>query len=227
MEVEKERALELQKREKELREKLLGNLLKKSSEKAARAPSAEEPGAVKEEAGGSDVRLGVLGQENRVTAIRSREKQEPKSGVSGRSRGAGDKRDDGVRSRRSAEQVTHRDRSHRERSSQSRAGRRRRRSPSRRRRSASHHRTSSYHRRSYSHHSNRRRSHSRGSRSTSSSRERSRSSRGRSYSRGRSHRCSYRRHSRGSSRSSSRSRSRYRRSDSHDRRRYRRSRDRR
>ncbi|XP_054643614.1 A-kinase anchor protein 17A isoform X2 [Dunckerocampus dactyliophorus] len=191
VELEKERALDLQRREKELRERLLSNMLKKSCEKPTRDTGSQEQAdptgkgrGTKERKGSEDVKK--TREENR--------KEE-------------------MRSRRSEENTRHHDSSHRDRSSRSH-GRRRHSNGSRRRRSVSHQRTSSHHRRSYSPHRNRRRSHSHWSKSSSSSRDRSRSSSGRSYSRGRSRQDnSCRKYSRGSSRSSSRGRdrSRYRR----------------
>ncbi|KAK5861291.1 hypothetical protein PBY51_022699 [Eleginops maclovinus] len=230
VEVEKDRALELQRREKELRERLLCNMLKKSSGKSTRSPLTQEEGApVTSEEGsdprGEDVMLGVLGRVYGVKSGESKEKQGSKSSahshVLGKNRAAegkrggedrkkereGRRREEVVKSRHGREQAKDHEHSHREKSSNSRGRRRRSRSHSRRKRSSSNRRrSSSRHRRS-----SRRRSHS--SRSTSSSRDRSCSSSGRSYSRGRSHR--HRRHSRGSSRASNRSRDR--RSHSHDR----------
>uniref|UniRef100_A0A8D3A6G1 A kinase (PRKA) anchor protein 17A n=1 Tax=Scophthalmus maximus TaxID=52904 RepID=A0A8D3A6G1_SCOMX len=225
VEVEKQRALELQRREKELREKLLGNLLKKSNDRTAKPPGTQDQaGSVPaEEAsvpGGAVAMLGVLGLVNGVKAAESKEKQMSKSSVSGKNRategrreaedrkkGREGRREEVARSRQSRERAREQDHSHRERSSRSRGRRRRSTSHSRRRRSSSHHRrSSSRHRRSYSHRGSRRRSHS--SRSTSSSRDRSRSSSGRSYSGGRGHRQSHRRCSRDGSRGSNTSRDR-------------------
>uniref|UniRef100_A0A8C6SZR9 A kinase (PRKA) anchor protein 17A n=1 Tax=Neogobius melanostomus TaxID=47308 RepID=A0A8C6SZR9_9GOBI len=65
VEVEKERALELQRREKELRDKLLCNLLKKGSDK--KSPGAQEQ--AEEEVGGADeLIMGVLSRVNGVKA---------------------------------------------------------------------------------------------------------------------------------------------------------------
>ncbi|KAK7939619.1 hypothetical protein WMY93_002945 [Mugilogobius chulae] len=61
VEVEKERALELQRREKELREKLLCNLLKKSSGK--KSPDTQEQ-AGQETSGADDLIMGVLSRVN-------------------------------------------------------------------------------------------------------------------------------------------------------------------
>lgn len=70
VEVEKERALELQRREKELREKLLCNLLKKSSGKSTNSPDHhDETGAGT--SGTDDVIMGVLGRVNGVKSERS------------------------------------------------------------------------------------------------------------------------------------------------------------
>uniref|UniRef100_UPI0037E72EA1 A-kinase anchor protein 17A n=1 Tax=Semicossyphus pulcher TaxID=241346 RepID=UPI0037E72EA1 len=243
VEVEKERALELQRREKELRDRLLCNLLKKSSGKTSRpAGTQEEEGPeTSEEASdpvGSEVMLGVLGLVNGLKEVESKEKKASKSSghsqVLGRNkateerRGGDDRkkeregrREDMARSRHSRERGRDRDHNHGERSSYSRGRRRRSHSYSRRKRSTSRRRrSSSRHKRSSSHHGSRRHSNSRHHRSTSSSRDRSRSSSGRSYSRGRSGRHSRRRYSRDSSRSSNKSRER--RSHSHYSRRYRR-----
>ncbi|XP_026232994.1 A-kinase anchor protein 17A [Anabas testudineus] len=217
VEVEKERALELQRREKELRDRLLCNLLKKSNERATKPSDTQElAGSVttEEDSGlcGNDVMLGVLSQVNGMKTAGSKEKQVSKSSVnsqgSGKSRAMEEKRkvedkkkeregrrDEVARSRQSRERA--RDQNHSPREKSSYSGGRRRHSHSRRRGS------SSRCRRSSSRHGSRRRSHSHCS--TSSSRDRSRSSSGRSYSRGRSHRRSHRRYSRGSSRSSNKS----------------------
>ncbi|XP_061548222.1 A-kinase anchor protein 17A [Phycodurus eques] len=214
VELEKERALDLQRREKELREKLLSNMLKKRSEKPVRPPDTQE----QVNAGGSEetpdlarenVSLVVLGQVNGVKAAEGKQKMISKpSEISGKGRETKERKGgDGVKKNKEEkrkEEVRSRHSEERDRSSRSR-GKRRHSSAGRRRRSASHRRTSSRHRRSDSLHRNRRQS----SRSTSSSRDRSRSSGGRSYSRGRSRRHSRRRYSRGNSRSSSRNRSRY------------------
>ncbi|XP_054643613.1 A-kinase anchor protein 17A isoform X1 [Dunckerocampus dactyliophorus] len=231
VELEKERALDLQRREKELRERLLSNMLKKSCEKPTRDTGSQEQAdpTGREEASDAareNVTLVVLGQVNGMTAVEGMSKPGVPSDISGKGRGTKERkgsedvkktreenRKEEMRSRRSEENTRHHDSSHRDRSSRSH-GRRRHSNGSRRRRSVSHQRTSSHHRRSYSPHRNRRRSHSHWSKSSSSSRDRSRSSSGRSYSRGRSRQDnSCRKYSRGSSRSSSRGRdrSRYRR----------------
>ncbi|XP_077392704.1 A-kinase anchor protein 17A [Festucalex cinctus] len=200
VELEKERALDLQRREKELREKLLSNMLKKGNEKPARTPDTQDNTAASPEA--PDPGREVPGQVNGLKAAEAKVKLASKpcemAGKRTKERTVSEdvkkkkeeKRREEVRSRES-----------------DRSSRRRHSSSSRRRRSSSNNRrrTSSRQRRSDSPHRYRRRSHSHWSRSTSSSRDRSRSSSGRSYSRGRSHR----RHSRGGSRSSSRDRSRY------------------
>ncbi|XP_021164996.2 A-kinase anchor protein 17A isoform X1 [Fundulus heteroclitus] len=212
VEVEKQRALELQRKEKELRERLLCNLIKKSTEKSAAAADTQDPGCppTKEEPPVlSDVMLGVLGRVNGMKAEEGKEQQRSRSAHSGvknkskERRGGGDKKEEFARSARS------RERRH-DRSSPS-GGRRRRSQSSGRRRRSSSHRRRSRHRRSESHHRGRRRS------SRSSSRDRSLSSRGRSYSRGRSQGRGHRRPS-----SSSRRRSKDYRSHSHHSRRYRR-----
>lgn len=229
VEVEKERALELQRREKELREKLLCNLIKKSSGKATRPPGTQDPAVASEEPsdpGVNDVMLGVLGRMYGVKAIESEEKPVSKSSVHsqvlGKKRTPEERRvredakkdregrrKEGVRRGHSREKAKDRTRSHRKRSSHSHGRRRRSHSNSRRRRSSSQRRrSSSHHRRSLSRRGSRRRSHSNSSRSTSSSRDRSRSSSGRSYSGERSRRRSHRRNDRGSSRASHKSRER-------------------
>uniref|UniRef100_A0A8C3B327 A kinase (PRKA) anchor protein 17A n=1 Tax=Cyclopterus lumpus TaxID=8103 RepID=A0A8C3B327_CYCLU len=231
VEVEKERALDLQRREKELREKLLCNLIKKSSGKATRPPGTQDQAVpvTSEEAsdpGGNDVMLGVLGRMYGVKAIESKEKPVSKSSVHSQvlgkkrtpeERRVGEdtkkdregRREEGVRSGHSREKAKDRNRSHRKRSSHSQGRRRRSHSNSRRRRSSSQRRrSSSHHRRSLSHRGSGRCSHSNYSRSTSSSQDRSRSSSGRSYSGERSSRQSHRRNVRGSSRASNKSRER-------------------
>ncbi|CAL9690632.1 unnamed protein product [Knipowitschia caucasica] len=205
VEVEKERALELQRREKELREKLLCNLLKKSSGK--KTPDVQEPEGL-EPNGAQDILLGVL---SRVNGVKSEQAVVvPNVAVKKSREGAsGDHyKTDSSRSRSSKENTkapehrrTSPDNTGRRRRSQSRHGSSgRRRSPSRggssrRRRSHSHHGSSSRRRSSSRHRSSRRRSrHS----SSSSSRSRS-SSGGRGYRRR--SRSSSHRHRRGSSRS--------------------------
>ncbi|XP_054471336.1 A-kinase anchor protein 17A isoform X2 [Anoplopoma fimbria] len=236
VEVEKERALELQRRERELREKLLCNLIKNSSGKATKPPGPQDQDGpvTSEEASdprGNDVMLGVLGRMYGVKAIDGEQKQVSKTSVHSqvlgkkrtpekrkvaedRKKEREGRREKEARSGQSREQARDCDRSHRERGSQSRGSRRRSHSNSRRKRSSGQRRRSSSRpRRSLSHRGSRRCSHSNYSRSTSSSRERSRSSSGRSYSRERSSRRSHRRYSRGSSRTSNKSRDR--RSHSH------------
>ncbi|XP_057708518.1 A-kinase anchor protein 17A [Corythoichthys intestinalis] len=212
VELEKERALDLQRREKELREKLLSNMLKKNSDKPVRprdTPEQDDITMSKEapNPGREKVPLAVLGQVNGVIATEDKDKQgSAPSKPSGRSRGTKERKEgeavknkkDDVRCRYSEEHDSNsKSRGRRPHSSSS---------SSRRRTSANHRKTSSHHRRSESSHRYRRCSQSHWSRSTSSSRDRSRSSSGRSYSRGRSRR---HRHRRYSSRSDSRNRSRY------------------
>ncbi|XP_037096332.1 A-kinase anchor protein 17A isoform X1 [Syngnathus acus] len=213
VELEKERALDLQRREKELREKLLSNMFKKSSE-PTRPPDAQEQGSAarSEEAphpGKENVSLQIPGQVNGVKAEERKDKQVSKPAeMSEKSRGTKERKaaEDVKKTKqeKKKEEVRSRYSKDRERSS------RKRHSSRRRSRSGSHRRTSSRHRRSHTPRRNRRRSHSHCSRSTSSSRDRSRSSSGRSYSRGKSHKHRHqRRYSKGDSRSSSRGRSRY------------------
>ncbi|XP_061698009.1 A-kinase anchor protein 17A [Syngnathoides biaculeatus] len=217
VELEKERALDLQRREKELRQKLLSNMLKKSSEKPEIAPDTQE----QVNAGGREaapehardkVTLVALGQVNGMKAAEGKQKSISKpSEISGKVRETNEKKGgDGLKKikEEKRKEVSSRHSEERDRSSRSR-GNRRHSGSRRRRRSGSHRRTSSRHRRSDSTHRNRRRSRCHWSRSTSSSRDRSRSSGGRSYSRGRSRRHSRRRYSRGNSRSSSRNGSRH------------------
>ncbi|XP_028250261.1 A-kinase anchor protein 17A [Parambassis ranga] len=224
VETEKERALELQRREKELRERLLCNLLKKSSENVSGHEGTQDqagPETDNEASDTGDALLGILGRVNGMKTAESKEKvskssvhsqglgknkaKEERRGGEDRKRDHEGRRNEVVRSRESREQAT--GHSHRDRSLYSQGRRSRSRSYSRRRRSPGHRkRSNSRHRRSYSRYSSRRRSHSHHSRSSSSSRDRSRSSSGRSYSKGRSHRHRHRRYSRGSSRSSSKSR---------------------
>ncbi|XP_077436468.1 A-kinase anchor protein 17A [Vanacampus margaritifer] len=191
VELEKERALDLQRREKELREKLLSNMLKKkpdTQDDAAGSEEAPDPGRE------NSASLPVLGQVNGVKAAEAKEKPASKPcDISGKGT-----KEKNVKEEKRKEEVVSRSRYSKE---ADRSSRRRHSSGSRRRRSS---RTASRHRRS-----DRRRSHSHWSRSTSSSRDRSRSSSGRSYSRGRSRRRHRPRYSRGDSRSSSRDRSRY------------------
>ncbi|XP_035030825.1 A-kinase anchor protein 17A isoform X2 [Hippoglossus stenolepis] len=247
VEVEKQRALELQRREKELREKLLCNMLKKSNDRTTKPPGTQDqadpvPTEEVSAPGGTDVMLGALERVNGGKAAESKEKHVSKSNVHAHvlgknramreKRGAQDKKKKGREGKKKKEELARsrngrerardqdQDNSHRERSSRSGERRRRRsHSNSRRRRSSSRHRrSSSRQKRSYSHHGSRKRSHS--SRSTSSSGDRSRSSSGRSYSKGRSHRHSHRRNSRAGSRGSNTSKDG--RSHSHNSRRYRR-----
>ncbi|XP_067372819.1 A-kinase anchor protein 17A isoform X3 [Channa argus] len=214
VEVEKERALELQRREKELRERLVCNLLKKSNERPTKSPGTRDLDVTTEQASDhcdSDGMLGGLDQVNGMKPAESKQKQVSNSSlnsqVSGKKGATEDrrkieerkknregKREEVVRSRERTREQEH---SHRERRSYSRERKRRSTSYSKRRGS------SSRHRRSYSHHGSRRRSHSHCS--SSSSRDRSRSASGTSYSRGRSRSHSHRRHSRGSSRGSNKS----------------------
>uniref|UniRef100_A0A087XEN6 A kinase (PRKA) anchor protein 17A n=1 Tax=Poecilia formosa TaxID=48698 RepID=A0A087XEN6_POEFO len=176
VEVEKQRALELQRKENELRERLLCNLIKKSTA-AADPHDLAGPPAEAAAPDLSDVMLGVLGRVNGVKTDEGKEKQ--------------------VSSARSGERG-------RERSSQSQGGRRHPQSPSRKRRSSSRRRRS--HRTSEGRHRGRRRSSSRSSsrgRSLSSSgRSHSRGrSQGRSHRRyGRRRSKDYRSHSRHSRR---------------------------
>lgn len=213
VEVEKHRALELQRREKELRDKLLCNLVKKSSRKTTGAAGMQDQASplIKDEASDPESEMLVVqGQVNGMKPADGNEKQVSRSSLhsqvlgkkkSEERRRGEDRREELVQNRHSRERA----RGHRERSSYSQGRRRRSHSYSRRR-------SSSRRRRSYSRH--RRHSSSR----TSSSRERSRSSSGRSYSRGRSHRRSRHRYGRHSSRSSNKSRRH--RSHSHHSRRY-------
>ncbi|KAM4730849.1 A-kinase anchor protein 17A [Anableps anableps] len=195
VEVEKQRALELQRKENELRERLLCNLIKKSTEKSTVAADLQDLACppTKEAASAlSDVMLGVMGQVNGVKTDDGKEKQVSGSvqsellekNKSKERRGRDDKKEEFVRSAHS------RERGH-ERSSHSRGRRRRSQSSSRRRRSSSWRRRS--HRTSDGHHRGSRRC---PSSSRSSSRDRSVSSSGRSYSRGRSQGRSHRRYSR-------------------------------
>lgn len=207
VEVEKQRALELQRKENELRERLLCNLIKKST--AAADPHDLSTPPTKEAAPEfSDVMLGVLGRVNGVKTDEGKEKQLCRSvqsellekNQSKERRGRNEKKEEFVRCVQSGEQGC-------ERSSHSRGGRRHSQSSSRKRRSSSRQRRS--HRTRDGHHRGRRRSSSR-----SSSRGRSLSSSGRSHDRGRSQGRSHRRYSRRSSKDY--------RSHSHHSRRYRR-----
>ncbi|XP_014890584.1 A-kinase anchor protein 17A [Poecilia latipinna] len=189
VEVEKQRALELQRKENELRERLLCNLIKKSTA-AADPHDLAGPPAEAAAPDLSDVMLGVLGRVNGVKTDEGKEKQVSrfvqselleKNQSKGR-RGRDEKKEEFVRSARSGERGC-------ERSSQSQGGRRHPQSPSRKRRSSSRRRRS--HRTSEGRHRGRRRSSSR-----SSSRGRSLSSSGRSHSRGRSQGRSHRRYGR-------------------------------
>ncbi|KAM9805042.1 LOW QUALITY PROTEIN: A-kinase anchor protein 17A [Neosynchiropus ocellatus] len=229
VELEKQRALELQHREKELRDRLLSNLLKKNEDKTTDPPVTQEqtcPGT--KETASDPSNLSTQGSTvNRAEKLDSKEKV----AIKGKTEEKKTVKEAAVKSRTSKERTRDKESSRRERSSHSRDKRRRSsRSNSsdrrrRRRRSSSRHRTSSRNR--SRNHGGRRRSHS--SRTSSSSRERSRSSSGRSDSRGWSHRRGRRRYSRSSSRSSRersrRSRDRYKRRSSsrhrsHSRRRY-------
>ncbi|XP_023191994.1 A-kinase anchor protein 17A isoform X1 [Xiphophorus maculatus] len=207
VEVEKQRALELQRKENELRERLLCNLIKKSTVAADPHDLAAPP--TKEAAPDfSDVMLGVLGRVNGVKTDEGKEKQVSRSvqsellekNQSKERRGRDEKKEEFVRCAHSGEQGC-------ERSSHSRGGRRRSQSSSRKRRSSSRRRRS--HRTSDGHHRERRRSSSR-----SSSRGRSLSSSGRSHGRGRSQGRNHTRYSRRRSKDC--------RSHSHHNRRYRR-----
>ncbi|CAG5865469.1 unnamed protein product [Menidia menidia] len=198
VETEKQRALELQRKERELREKLLCNLIKKSSGKCTgEAGTQDQVEPIAEEAASpGDVMLEVLGL-NEVKTPDNKEKQASKSSARPVERRAREhRREERVESRHSRERA--RGHSHRERNSHSQG--RRRHSPSHsRRRTTS--RGRRRHRRSGSYHESRRRSHG----ASSSSSDRSRSSRGRSYSRGRSHKRSHHRNGRHCSRSSNKS----------------------
>ncbi|XP_075896004.1 A-kinase anchor protein 17A isoform X2 [Nelusetta ayraudi] len=225
VEAEKERGLELQRQEKELRDRLLCNLQKKGSNGAAGAAGEQEGGAAKEGAPAAaaaapepseDAKAAALGLVNGLKTVESKEKQASKAGVQDR-RGGDDgrksreekreeKREEAAattksRSSRCGERDGERSRRERRSHSRARRGRSSSHGRSRRRRSSrshSHHRR----RRSSSHGGRRRRRSSRdSSRSSSRDRSRSRSSSGRSRSRGRSHG----RH-RGASRSGSRGR---------------------
>uniref|UniRef100_A0A674CL92 A kinase (PRKA) anchor protein 17A n=1 Tax=Salmo trutta TaxID=8032 RepID=A0A674CL92_SALTR len=208
VELEKGRALDLQRRERELRERLVGNLLKKAAGEGENQTSTTQPSALTMPRGdSSDLRktaraLGVngvrpRGEESPRATVRSHvtEKQigrrEERRGEWEERRGGRDDREEGMEERRG---YGLRSREMRERSRSHSRGRRwysRRRSGSRRRRSSSRKRSDSQ---------RRRRSDSRWRRSGSSKR--------RSYSRRRSGSCIHRRrshHGRGrSSRSTSR-----------------------
>uniref|UniRef100_A0A3B3ZJH8 Uncharacterized protein n=1 Tax=Periophthalmus magnuspinnatus TaxID=409849 RepID=A0A3B3ZJH8_9GOBI len=229
VEVEKERALELQRREKELREKLLCNLLKKSSGK--KSPDTQEPSGP-ETSGADDLIMGVL---SRVNGLKP-EKSVVVQNVEAKKEGGGggdNNKNEAMRSRHSKENTKGPEQPHRGSSPYNQGRRRRshnrhdsRRSSSRhdsRRRSSSHHgsrrRGSSHHgssdrRRSSSRHGSRRRrgsSYTKGrgrSHSSSSSRDRSRSSsggRGQGERGGRGYRRGHHGYSRSRSRSSSHS----------------------
>ncbi|KAM8857650.1 A-kinase anchor protein 17A isoform 2-T2 [Synchiropus picturatus] len=221
VELEKQRALELQHREKELRDRLLNNLLKKNVDQTADPPVAQEQTCPSTKETTSDPsNVSTQGSTlNRGEKVDSKEMEVHK----GKTEEVKKKtvKEPAVKSSTSQERTRDKESSRRERRSHSRDKRRRAsRSNSssdrrrRRRRSSSRHRTSSrYRSRNYG---GRRRSHS--SRTSTSSRERSRSSSGRSGSRGWSHRRGRRRYSRSSSRSSrerrSHSRDRYKRRSS-------------
>ncbi|CAL8342172.1 unnamed protein product [Boreogadus saida] len=247
VEAEKERALELQRRERDLRQKLLGNLLKKSSGVVApAAPPAEgEPGAAEDAQdptslpGGGDNDIRVA-QGNCLKGRKVRKPKKPAGSDVGskgaaKKKGSSEKRkaDGSERERRREDGTTGRgaggERAQERRSSERdrRNGSRGRRRHSRSRSSSSRRRrSSSRRRRSRSRRDTRRRSRGRSHRGrSSSSSSRSRSSSGRSYGRSRrGHRRSRSRRRSGDSRSSSRGRER--RSYSHDNRRRRRSRSR-
>ncbi|XP_061827731.1 A-kinase anchor protein 17A [Nerophis lumbriciformis] len=212
VELEKERALDLQRREKELREKLLSNMLKKSCEKPTGDPASQDqagPAGSKEasDAARENVTLVVLGQVNGVKAAEGTSKTAAPAEIPRKSRGTKEKKgSDDVKKKREEkkkENVRSRLSEENARRRGGDRGSRRRHSSGDRRRSTSRHGTSSHRRRSDG-----RRSHNHCSRSASSSRDSSRSSGGRSYSRGRSRRDGHRKYSRGSSRSSSRGRDR-------------------
>ncbi|XP_061735891.1 A-kinase anchor protein 17A [Nerophis ophidion] len=202
VELEKERALELQRREKELREKLLSNMLKKSCEKPAEDPASQDQAGpagsmASSDAARQNVTLVVLGQVNGVKAAEGMSKTAAPAEIPRKSRGTKEKKgSDDVKKKESVKSGLGEENARRR-------GSRRRRSSGDRRRSTSRHGTSSRRRRNGG-----RRSHNHYSRSASSSRDRSRSSSGRSYSRGKSRMDSRRKYSRGSSRSSSRGRDR-------------------
>uniref|UniRef100_A0A3B5MHG3 A kinase (PRKA) anchor protein 17A n=1 Tax=Xiphophorus couchianus TaxID=32473 RepID=A0A3B5MHG3_9TELE len=176
VEVEKQRALELQRKENELRERLLCNLIKKSTVAADPHDLAAPP--TKEAAPDfSDTDEGKEKQVSRSVQSELLEKNQSKE-----RRGRDEKKEEFVRCAHSGEQGC-------ERSSHSRGGRRRSQSSSRKRRSSSRRRRS--HRTSDGHHRERRRSSSR-----RSSRGRSLSSSGRSHDRGRSQGRNHTRYSR-------------------------------
>lgn len=213
VEAEKERGLELQRQEKELRDRLLCNLLKKGSN-----GGEQEGGAAKEGAPAAapepseDAMAAALDLVNGLKTVESKEKQASKAGMQDRSGGNDgrksreEKREEAAaatksRSSRCGERDGERSRRERRSHSRVRRGRSSSHGRSRRRRSS---RSHSHHRRgrSSSHGGRRRRRSSRdSSRSSSRDRSRSKSSSGRSRSRGRSHG----RH-RGASRSGSRGR---------------------
>ncbi|XP_077584564.1 A-kinase anchor protein 17A [Stigmatopora nigra] len=200
VELEKERTLDLQRREKELRDKLLSNMMKKNVEDPERGADTElEINPAKSEEVPNPGREKLNG----VVASEAKDKQQPALKPSSRSRVTKEKKGgDAARNKEGKKQdVACRHSQERNHGSKSRE-RRKPHSRSRRRRSASDLRTSGQHRRSGSLHRYRRSSQSHWSRSTSSSRDRSRSTSGRSYSRGRSNR--HRRCSKGESASDSR-----------------------
>ncbi|CAL8320946.1 unnamed protein product [Merluccius merluccius] len=234
VEAEKERALELQRRERELREKLLGNLLKKSTGAAEEEEEGEAKAMTKDtqdpalllgagSAGGGSSHAVLVVQGNCLKVRKGGKPKKPvRSGVGSqgmeKKKAATEKRKgaeaERKRERRKEEAKTGRGggRSSRERSRERRSPERERRSYShgRRRRSRSssssrrRRRSSSRHRRSHSHRNDHRRSHDRRHRGGSSSSSNTSSSRYRSRS--------------SSGRSYSRSRRSYRRSKSHRRR---------
>ncbi|XP_077473369.1 A-kinase anchor protein 17A [Stigmatopora argus] len=212
VELEKERTLDLQRREKELRDKLLSNMMKKNVEDPERGADTqlEVNPAMSEEAPNPGREKAVSAQVNGVVASEDKDKQAPAPKPSSRSRVTKEgKGGEAAKNKEGKKQdVTCRHSEEPDRGSKSRE-RRRPHSRSRRRRSASDLRTSGQHRRSRSLHRYRRssQSHWSRSRSTSSSRDRSRSTSGRSYSRGRNNR--HRRYSKGESASDSRNSGRY------------------
>uniref|UniRef100_A0A674CLB8 A kinase (PRKA) anchor protein 17A n=1 Tax=Salmo trutta TaxID=8032 RepID=A0A674CLB8_SALTR len=192
VELEKGRALDLQRRERELRERLVGNLLKKAAGEGENQTSTTQPRG--EESPRATVRSHVT--EKQIGRREESREMRERSRSHSRGRRWYSRRRSGSRRRRS---------SSRKRSD----SQRRRRSDSRWRRSGSSKRRSYSRRRSGSCIHRRRSHHGRGRSSRSTSRDWSRSSSGRSHSRGRTHRHSRHRDSRRrSSSSSSRSRER-------------------
>ncbi|XP_037542300.1 A-kinase anchor protein 17A [Nematolebias whitei] len=215
VEVEKQRALELQRREKELRDKLLCNLIKKSRKETLGAMDMQNQVVplTGEKVSDLGVTLGVLGEVNGVKEDNGRGKKTSKSNVhsEGLEKNKSKERRKSDHRREKSNQSRERARDH----SHSRGRRRHSQSYGRRRSSSRGRRSYSHRRRSDSQHRGRRHAYC----SSSSSRDR-RSISGRSHSRGRSHRQSHRRHSRQRSRNSNKSRDH--RSLSHHSRRYRR-----